>query len=411
MADGRCVRVPARLAEVTAIDHESEVAPEKAGLKRADIQRIWAAAEALYRSGAHPAITLAIRKRGHLVLHRAIGALRGNAPGETGPILPLRPDAPVCLFSASKAITALLLHKQVEEGRLQLDDTVARYLPAFAAHGKGNVTIRQLLAHRAGIPTLPVRHPDPSLLRHWDALIDMLCIAPPSDPEFQSQSYHALTGGFIAGEIVRRVSGRELPEEPERVSTKPFGLRSLVYGLPPERRHLAPKSYGTGPRAIWPLSQYVHRIIGVTFERAASAANEDGFLSAVVPAGNMFANANDTSKLFQMLLNGGSLDGVQVFRPETVAEAIRPCGKTQFDTMLMLPMRFSAGFMLGGTPFGLFGPNSRSAFGHLGFSSVLAWADPSRELSVALLNTGKSVAPLAAMRWLQLVSTIAIAGR
>lgn len=406
MATEKWVKVPSDLGSITQIDRAAECAPADVGLHERDIRRIWKAVEGLYRTGAHPAMTLVIRRRGKIVMKRAIGCLRGNGPGETGEQTPLSPDAPICLFSASKAISALLLHKLVEDGKLSLDDRVAQYLPAFAAHGKGSVTIRQLLAHRAGIPTLPVKHPDPSMLQHWDALVHLLCLAPPTDPRFQRQAYHALTVGFIVGEIIRRVSGRELREVLHDTLTGPLKLDTMTFGLAPERRAFSPLSYGTGPKPVWPLTQYVKRILGVSFERAAEAANEDAFLSSVVPSGNIFASADDSCKVFQMLLNGGTLDGVRVLKPETVAEAIRPIGKLQYDGILMVPMRFSAGFMLGETPFGLFGPRSHDAFGHLGFVSVLCWADPSRELSVSLLNTGKSVSPTAAMKWLWLLSII-----
>ena len=406
MLPGKWVKVPRNLSAITAIDHAAEASPSATGVSAEGVSRIWHAAENLYRTGVHPAITLVVRRRGQVVLKRSIGQQSGNAPGEAGPLLPLTPDTPICLFSASKAITSLLVHKLVEDGKLRLDDAVAHHIPEFAAHGKGGVTIRQLLAHKAGIPTLPVKHPDPSMLRHWDALVHILCMAPPLDPRFEKQAYHALTGGFIVGELVRRASGLELPEALRQMLTGPLGLNSMSFGLTPERRASAAMSHGTGPKAIWPLSHYVERIIGVSFDRAAAAANEDGFLSAVVPSGNIFANADDSCRLFQMLLNGGELDGVRVLKPQTVAEAIRPHGKLQYDSMLMVPLRFSAGFMLGGNPVGLFGPGSGQAFGHLGFVSVLCWADPARDISVALLNTGKSVAPTGALRWVQLIAAI-----
>lgn len=400
------VRLPADLAEVTTIDAAAECRPIDVGMTREGVQRIWSAVENLYRTGTHPAITLVIRRRGRVVMKRAIGALAGNGPGERGPLRPLSPDAPICLFSASKAITALLVHKLVEAGRLSLDDTVARHLPAFAAHGKERVTIRQLLAHRAGIPTLPVKHPDPSLLLHWDALVHMLCLAPPFDTRFEKQAYHALTSGFILGELVRRASGRELPEVLRDWLAAPLGCRHLTFGLAPELRALAPRNHCTGPKPFWPLSTYVRRIIGVPFERAVESSNDDGYLSSVVPAGNIFASADDVTRVFQMMLDHGEWEGRRVLERETIAQAIRPVGKIQFDGMLMVPMRFSAGFMLGENPFGLFGPNTHHAFGHLGFVSVLCWADPQRELSVAILNTGKSVAPSAALRTARLLGAI-----
>lgn len=400
------VPVPRSLDAVTRIDRAAEVRPSLAGMSDAGVERIWAAVEGLYRTGTHPAITLVLRRHGKVVMKRAIGARAGNAPGEEGPQEPLDPDAPICLFSASKAITALLLHKLAEQGKLDLDDRVARHIPEFGVHGKERVTIRQLLAHRAGIPALPIANPDPALLRHWDALVHMLCLAPPFDPRFERQAYHALTGGFIVGEIAQRVSGRTLPELLREWIAEPLGCTHLTYGLAAGHRATAPRSVNTGPRAFWPISTYARRIIGVPFERAAEAANTDGYLSSVVPAGNIHASADEAGRLFQCLLDGGVYQGRRLFRADTVAEAIKPVGKIQFDGVLRVPIRFSAGFMLGENPFGLYGPKCHEAFGHLGFVSVLCWADPQRDISVALLNTGKSVAPSGVLALVRVLGAI-----
>ena len=126
----------------------------------------------------------------------------------------------------------------------------------------------------------------------------------------------------------------------------------------------------------------------------------------MVPSGNIFATADDSCKVFQMLLDGGVWQGRRILKAATVEEAIRPYGKLQYDNMIMLPLRFSAGFMLGENPIGLFGPGSQEAYGHLGFLSVLCWADPSRQLSVSLLNTGKSASPTGMLKWLWLLSVI-----
>lgn len=406
MLKSRLVKVPRDLSAITTIDHAAECDPRDAGMSAAGIERIWKAVEGLYRTGTQPAITLAIRRHGRLVMKRAIGNLRGNGPGEIGPHTPLSPDAPVCLFSASKAISSLLIHKLVEQNKLSLDDRVADHIPDFAAHNKGQVTIRQLLAHRAGIPTIPMQHPDPAMLQHWDALVHMLCLAPPSDPLFQKQAYHALTSGFIVGELVRRASGRELRDLMHEWFEVPLKLRYLNFGLPPELREQSPHNHNTGPKPFWPVTMISKRILGVPLDRATEASNSDGFQDAVVPAGNLYASADDASRVFQMLLNGGELDGVRVLKPETVAEAIRPIGRPQFDGMLMVPIRFSAGFILGETPFGLYGPRTAQAFGHLGFLSILCWADPARDISVSLLNTGKSVSPTGVLALVRVLGAI-----
>ncbi|MGH6629325.1 MAG: serine hydrolase domain-containing protein, partial [Burkholderiales bacterium] len=124
------------MSAVTEIDRAAECRPEEVGMTSGGVDRIWHAVGQFYRSGLQPAITLVIRRRGRIVMKRAIGATDGNLPGESGPLVPLSPDAPICLYSASKAITALLVHKLVENKRLSLDDRVCDHIPEFAAHGK-----------------------------------------------------------------------------------------------------------------------------------------------------------------------------------------------------------------------------------------------------------------------------------
>lgn len=404
---GRRVRVPASLRALTRIDHGAETPPRALGLDPARVAAVWTACEALYRSGLHPAITLVVRREGRVVLKRSIGAISGTAPGERGPLRTLSPDTPLCLFSASKSITALLVHKLAEDGRLDLDDPVADYLPEFGAHGKHRVTIRQLLAHRAGIPSVPDVKPHPQLLHDWDGIVRQLCAARPLDPRFRTQAYHALTCGFVVGELVRRVSGLELNPALRQWFAEPLGCEHLRYGVAPEWRAQVPRSVHTGPRPAWWLSAYVRRAIGLPFAEAVAASNHPAFQTAVVPAGNIYATADEVSRVFQMLLDGGVFGGVRVLRPKTIAEALRPLSALRLDRTLLVPLRFSAGFMLGENPFGLFGPRCREAFGHLGFVSVLCWADPRRRISVALLNNGKSVAADGALRLAQVLTAIA----
>ena len=93
---------------------------------------------------------------------------------------------------------------------------------------------------------------------------------------------------------------------------------------------------------------------------------------------------------FQLLLDGGERRGVRVFEPLTVRRATLEAGKMRIDsTMVLLPMRYSAGLMLGASPFGMFGPDSERAFGHWGFIKSFSWADPARDISASILNTGK----------------------
>ncbi|MGH8445514.1 MAG: serine hydrolase domain-containing protein, partial [Solimonas sp.] len=401
------VRVPDDLTAVTRVDRAAEADPCDAGMTEAGRERIWAAVEHLFRSGVQPAMSVALRRRGKLVIKRSIGCVRGNLPGDDEAPLVIQPDSPLSLFSASKSISSLLVHKLVDQGVLSLDDRVVDYIPEFAPHGKDRVTIRGLLAHRAGIPAVPQVEPTPELLLQWDHIIDLLCAAKPFDPDFGKQAYHALSAGFIVGELVRRASGRELPELLHEWIAAPLKLRYMSFGLAPEHRHLAPVNARTGPLPFLPVTAYARRAVGVSFDAAVRASNHEAFLSSVVPAGNIYATADDASRVFQMLLNGGELDGVRVLKPETVADAIRPVGPLQFDHTLLVPLRYSAGFMLGQNPVGLYGPGSGAAFGHLGFVTILCWADPARDISVSLLNTGKAMAPAALTRMVGILRAIA----
>lgn len=395
------------LSSVTRIDRSAECDPLAVGMTTDGVERIWAAVQTLYKTRLHPSLTLMIRRHGQVVIKRAIGCADGNLPGQDGPQIAMDPDAPQCIFSASKAVTALLVHKLVEEGELRLTDRVSDYIPEFAQNGKQDINIRGLLSHRAGVPFIPREQADPDLLLDWDRVVQMICELPPHYPNPATVAYHALTGGFIIGEIVKRVAGMELTQALDEWIRKPLGCRYLTYGLTQADRGKLAHNAFTGPPAIWPLSTYIRRITGVPFRQATEVSCEDTFLSSVVPAGNIHASADDLNRVFQMLLNGGELDGVRVLKESTVKQAIRPVGRIRRDRAMHVPIRYSAGFMLGENPFGLYGPKCGQAFGHLGFVNILGWADPQRQISVSFLNTGKSVSPIGLFRLSGVLRSIA----
>ena len=166
-----------------------------------------------------------------------------------------------------------------------------------------------------------------------------------------------------------------------------FGARGRKYAR--VARH-----YVTGARISAPIDLYLKRAIGTDLETAVRVSNDPRFFQAVIPAGNGVATADDASRFFQCLLNGGELDGVRVLDPLTVRRAVAEVGKPEFDRSLLVPLRYSAGMILGASPWGLFGPSTSKAFGHIGFTNNFLWADPERDISVALLTTGKLVVGL-----------------
>ena len=150
----RC-RVPKDLQTVTTVAAEAN--PSDVAMTRDGIEAIWSSVENLYKSGIHPAIALCVRRKGEVVIDRAIGHASGNGP-QDAPDVPkvlATPDTPFCIFSASKGTTATLIHLLDERRLLHTGDPVAEYLPEFARNGKAYITIGHLLAHRAAIPQMP----------------------------------------------------------------------------------------------------------------------------------------------------------------------------------------------------------------------------------------------------------------
>ena len=198
------------------------------------MERVWDAAEALYRTGVHPALQLCIRYRGQVVLHRVLGHARGNSPrdGADTPKVLATTETPFCLFSASKAITAMVIHKLDEKGVLHLEDRVCDFIPDFARHGKERITLRHVLSHRAGIPNLPPQALDLDLLEHPDRVVKLLCDSRPRSRPGRWLAYHAVSGGFVLGEVVRQVTGQDIRSVLSKEILEPLGLRWLRYGVP-----------------------------------------------------------------------------------------------------------------------------------------------------------------------------------
>src|ERR1043166_2971724 len=224
-------RVPSRLEPGTTLAAESDardlgVAPEA-------VARIWQAVEALYRSGIHPAIQLCVRRFGAVLIDRAIGHASGNGPDD-GPHVPkvvATPATPFTIFSASKAVTAMLVHLLDQRNLIRLDDRVCEYIPEFAVSTKQWITIRHVLTHRAGLPNLTREALDLDRLHDPEAIVWLLSDLKPTWRPGRQLAYHAISGGFILGELVRRVTGKTIRTLLDEEIRRPLGLRWLGYGV------------------------------------------------------------------------------------------------------------------------------------------------------------------------------------
>ena len=190
----RRITLPDDLDAVTSRGPEAD--PESVGLSGELIERTWDAAVDLYRSGVHPALQLCLRREGAVVLDRAIGHGRGNGPSDDRetPKVAATTETPFCIYSTSKAVTALVVHMLAERGALAIDDRVADHIPEYARHGKGEITIGHVLAHRAGVASLPREALDLDLLDDREHLLELICDAKPAAAPGRLLAYHAVSG-------------------------------------------------------------------------------------------------------------------------------------------------------------------------------------------------------------------------
>jgi len=398
---------PFPAAEVTSVGPEAE--PAAAGLDAAAIDAIWRAAVGAYDTGLYPALALCVRRRGVTVIDRAIGHASGNAPDDPRDAFkaPARHDSLYCMFSASKMVTAMLVHLFEERRLVHLDEPVAFYLPEFGRKGKHRMTLRHVLTHRAGIPRIPPDLADPGLLARPADILALLCEQAPSWRPGRKLGYHALTGGFILGAVLERVTGKPLRQILAEEFRTPLGLQSFDFGVPAARlRDVAVNAF-TGPPVVPPVGTFIRRALSVGFADAVRMSNDPRYLEAVVPAGNICTTASDAARFMQMLLDGGTLDGVRIFDPRTIARATAEQSYLELDLTIGAPVRYGMGFMLGAKIASPYGLDTPRAYGHLGFTNVFVWADPERDVAAALLTTGKpALAPAMARTW-WLLTTIA----
>lgn len=387
----RRIKVPSDLDAITSVGEEID--PVAAGMTTESVERIWGSVQRLYRSGVHPAISVCVRREGEVVLERAIGHARGVGPGEPkdAEAVPATPATPFTIFSASKAITAVVAHLLDERGLIHLGDRVCEYIPEYAKHGKEAITIAHVLSHRAGVPNLPGEALDLENVGNEELLVQVLCDAKPLSRPGKALAYHAISGGYIIAEVVKRVTGRGIREVLADEILDPLSFRWTNYGVAAADVPLVARNYATGAPALPPVSTLLERALGKQPDDITRLSNDERFLTAVVPAGNGVTTANELSRFFELLRRGGELDGVRILEPRTIRRALSEQSYHQVDFTLGFPTRYSLGFMLGAHMLSLYGPNTEHAFGHLGYTNMIGWADPERAVSGALLTSGKPV--------------------
>jgi CubicO group peptidase (beta-lactamase class C family) len=387
----RRIRLPDDFEAVTTVGVEDD--PVSVGMEAEAVESIWSGAVDLYRSGVHPAVQVCLRRQGRVILNRAIGHARGNGPHDSPAAerILATPGTPFLIYSGSKGITAFVVHLVAERGAIDIEDRVAKYIPAYAANGKAEITIGQVLAHRAGVAGMPREAFDLDRVNDREFILDILCSAKPFGKPGEFLAYHAVSGGFILAEVLKRATGKDIRTILSEEIRGPLGFRWTDYGVPAADVSVVAHDYVTGAPLVPPLSQLMTRALGVGLDELVELSGDRRFLTAVVPSANVVTTAEELCRFYEIFRRGGELDGVQVMQPQTIRRAMTEQSRLEIDLSLGFPTRFGYGLMLGSAYISLFGRDTQHAFGHLGFTNMLAWADPQRAISCAVMTNGKPV--------------------
>lgn len=310
---------------------------------------------------------------------------------------PWQPDTMSIGYSCTKGVTATALHILASEGLVDYDAPVARYWPEFGQAGKHDITIRHVLSHQAGLHRLRPLLRKASNVLDWDVVIRRLARARPARQPNGVGAYHAFAFGWLVGEVIQRITNKNIEQVIQDRIARPLGLDGCFIGCPQEqldrvadciglpplrrdrrapfhRRYRVPRWIPPGPwrRAI--MGGMHPRQLGRLFRHPE-------FWTTPIPAMNGVFTARSLAKLYAMLANGGELDGVRLMSEDTVHSATRV--QTEgIDRVVIYPLRWRLGYhradaMLKSLP---------EAFGHFGFGGSGAWANPQLKLSAALTH-------------------------
>ena len=291
---------------------------------------------------------------------------------------PWEQDTIVNVYSTTKGMTAICAHRLIEEGKLDIDKAVAEYWPEFAAAGKEAIPVRYLLSHQAGLAALRV----PISMEEaydWTTVTDALAAQETWWEPGTAHGYHAITFGWLVGEVVRRITGMSLGTYFRATFAEPLGLDCHI-GTGPELDVRIADVIAARPVPGQPgLADLIAADPELLTARAftnpevlGDVVNTRGWRAAEIPAGNAHTRAPAVARIYGALAQGGEIDGVHVLNPETIDAAIVEQVQGP-DQVLQLETRYGLGFWLTGDLFPL-GPNPR-AFGHPGLGGSLGYAD------------------------------------
>jgi CubicO group peptidase (beta-lactamase class C family) len=300
--------------------------------------------------------------------------------GQSRPGIAMTDDTLMLWLSATKPIAAVCIAQLWERGQLALDDPVIRYIPEFAGGGKDAITLRHILTHTAGIRGAVNNFTRDS----WETNLAKICQAKvePGWVPGQKAGYHTASTWFILGELVRRIDGRRFEDYVRDELFLPLGMVDSWVGLPADRYHAYGDRIGVMQNTD-PAMKVPH------------AWDTPEMAALCKPGGNGRGPIRELARFYQMLLNGGSLEGARILSPQTIEALTARHRVGMFDHSFKHIMDWGLGFIVNNNQYGVdtirYGYSPRASwrtFGHSGHRSSVAFADPKHRLVAAFVFNG-----------------------
>lgn len=309
-------------------------------------------------------------------------------------------------FSTTKGVVATAAHRLVDQGLLDVDAPVGEYWPEFKAAGKENIRVANLLDHSAGMHRVRGVITDAEMLLDWDRVVAALASAPAAYPPGTRHGYHAITYGFLVGEVLRRVTGQTVDEVVQAQIVRPLAIEGMAIGA----RGLA-RGHAATLLTSWPNPDIARRFVrradrlgwmqgpidAFLIEDMPEAIDSGAIYDVEAPALNGCFTARSLARMYSALATNEVVDGAPFLSEATMraATAVRTPSR---DLVLGFPMRWRLGFHLALTNRGIL----PEGFGHFGLGGSGGWADPTRELSVAMTCNRMAGTPVGDQRLLKI---------
>jgi CubicO group peptidase (beta-lactamase class C family) len=321
-------------------------------------------------------------------------------------------DTGTMVFSATKGMASTVIHRLVDRGLIDYDAPVAEYWPAFGANGKGSVTVRELMRHRAGLSHLNGAT-RVELMDHL--LMEERMAAAPMGLLKGRPAYHALTYGWLMSGLARAVTGRGMRELFRTELAAPLNTDGFHLGRPPVEAPTQPARI-IGPQLGLQnpvFNRVAPRVAGLAFSGGFGSLYFPGMKSTVqgdiplldteLPAANGVATARALARMYGAIANGGTIDGMR-FLSRGLVEQLTGPRSFHPDGSVLMPMSFNLGYH--SLPLGGMLPG----FGHVGLGGSLGWADPATGLAFGFVHN-RLLTPFVAVDQAGFVATAALIRR